>query len=136
MEYSEEVIEKILAPDPEAYAIVQKETSLPIGHIGLSQEDHMEDTAEIDLWIGAPYWGYGFGTEAGKAVIRHAFEDMHIEKIWGGEYEGNEGSKRVQKKLGFELCLTYRDVLIPELNEKRDVHVSRLLRWIWEENQN
>ena len=32
------------------------------------------DHAELGYWIGKPYWGMGYATEAVRALILHAFE--------------------------------------------------------------
>jgi RimJ/RimL family protein N-acetyltransferase len=59
------------------------------------------DEPELGYWLGRDYWGKGYATEAGRRVIRHAFEDLGSKAVWCCYYEGNERSKRVQEKLGF-----------------------------------
>ncbi len=36
------------------------------------------DHAELGYWIGKPYWGMGYGTEAVEALIAHAFGDRWL----------------------------------------------------------
>ena len=34
-------------------------------------------------------------------MLRHAFEDLGMNKVWCGYYDGNSKSKRAQEKIGF-----------------------------------
>ena len=36
-----------------------------------------------------------------KEILRHGFEELGMNTIWCGYYEGNQKSKRVQEKVGF-----------------------------------
>jgi hypothetical protein len=47
------------------YAITLRELGELIGAIGLGIE-HRFDRAEMGYWIGKPYWGHGYCTEAGS----------------------------------------------------------------------
>lgn len=133
VENTREVIEKFLAV-PETYAIVLKETGLPIGSIGLhfhSDLAHEDDEAELGYWLGVPYWGRGLVPEAAREVLRHAFEDLRLARVWCGYYDGNEKSKRVQEKLGFQHQWTSECVPVPQMNETRKGHVNLMTREEW-----
>ena len=102
IEDSREIIRTVLSA-PGIYAVVLKETNLPVGSIGLtagaaSNMDLGPEEAEIGYWIGVPYWGQGLIPEATKEIMRHGFEDLRLKTIWCGYFEGNEKSKRVQEK--------------------------------------
>lgn len=58
-------------------------------------------SAEIGWWLGPPYWGRGFATEAVSAMIALAFSDPALERLTAGAFAGNAASLRVQEKLGF-----------------------------------
>ena len=60
-----------------------------------------KDHAEMGYWLGKPFWGQGFATEAVEAVIRHAFETGGFEYLIAGHFSDNPASKRVIQKLGF-----------------------------------
>ncbi|MBQ2314223.1 MAG: GNAT family N-acetyltransferase, partial [Treponema sp.] len=79
-------------------------------------------------WLGKPFWGQGFMTEAVKEMVRHAFEDCGMNKIWAGYYEGNERSRRVQEKCGFVFQWKSEDVDVPLMHEKRTGYVNCLKR--------
>ena len=132
IEDSRRIIRDVLA-SPGIFAIVLKETGLPVGSIGLHHNDlaEKEDEAELGYWLGVPYWGRGIVPEAAREMIRHAFEDLGLMRVWCGYYEGNEKSRRVQEKLGFRYQWTTENVDVPQMHETRTGHVSLLTRERW-----
>ena len=126
------VIREVLSA-PETYAIVLKETGLPVGSIGLHHNDlaSKEDEAELGFWIGVPYWGRGLMPEAAREMLRHAFVDLGLARVWCGYYDGNEKSKRVQEKLGFTYQWTTENVPVPQMGETRKGHVNLLTKEEW-----
>ncbi len=133
VENSREIIRDVLSK-PETYAIVLKETGLPVGSIGLHHNSDLatgDTEAELGYWIGVPYWGQGLVPEASRVLLRHAFEDLRLEKVWCGYYDGNEKSKRVQEKLGFRYQWCSEDVDVPLMGEKRKEHVNLMMREDW-----
>lgn len=57
--------------------------------------------AELGYWITRPYWGLGFATEAGRAVINIARTIGH-RKLIANHFTDNPSSGRVLRKLGFQ----------------------------------
>ena len=140
VENSREVIDKYLSA-PETYAVVLKETGLPVGSIGLmfSGATALTDKpneCELGYWIGVPYWGRGIAPEAGREMLRHAFEDLGLRRVWCGYYDGNEKSKRVQEKLGFRYQWTTEKIPVPQLGEIRKGHVNLLTKEEWLASEN
>ena len=132
VEDSRRVIRDVLAV-PETYAVVLRETGLPIGSIGLHHNDLAEkdDEMELGYWLGAPYWGRGLIPEAAEEILRHAFEDLRLARVWCAYYDGNVKSKRVQEKLGFEYQWTTENAPVPQLGETRRGHVNLMTREQW-----
>lgn len=132
VENTREIIRDVFAV-PETYAIVFKETLLPVGSIGLHKNDlaSKDDEAELGYWVGVPYWGRGIAPEAAREILRHAFEDLLLERVWCAYYDGNEKSKRVQEKLGFIPQWTSENVPVPQLGETRRGHVNLLTKEEW-----
>ena len=127
---SREVIEKYLSA-PETYAIVLKETGLPVGSIGLmfagaTALTVKPDECELGYWIGVPYWGRGLAPEAVKELLRHAFDDLGVTKVWCGYYDGNLKSKRVQEKCGFTFEKVIEDAFVPQMNERRKAYIMSI----------
>ncbi|MCE9554976.1 MAG: GNAT family N-acetyltransferase [Planctomycetes bacterium] len=84
------------------FAIVKSDTHELIGAMGLEIEpEHAR--AELGYWIGVEYWGQGFATEAGLAMVRHGFEALKLNRIMGHCFAGNRASARVLQKLGMQL---------------------------------
>ena len=130
-EYSREIIETVFSA-PETYAVCLKTDRKPIGAIGLHRNDIAEDDDEYELgyWIGKPFWGQGMITEASREVLRHAFIDLGMNRIWCGHYDCNFKSRRVQEKLGFVYHHSTEGLEV--LGEIRTGHVMLLTREAWE----
>jgi RimJ/RimL family protein N-acetyltransferase len=82
-----------------AFAITLADDAL-IGICGLRTKPRK--APEIGYWLGAPYWGHGYATEAARAVIDHAFEDLGLERLEAGARVSNPASRRVLEKCGFQ----------------------------------
>ena len=37
---------------------------------------HVEDGYEFGYWLGKPFWGFGYATEAAQRLVSHAFEAL------------------------------------------------------------
>jgi len=57
--------------------------------------------AEIGYWIGKPWWGNGFATEAARTLVEHCFGDAGFQRLTCGHFVDNPASARVIAKLGF-----------------------------------
>jgi RimJ/RimL family protein N-acetyltransferase len=73
-----------------------------IGGIGLDRLDRSHDHAELGYWIGVPYWGRGYATEAGLAMLQHGFETLALNRIWAMHFVRNPASGRVPQKIGMK----------------------------------
>lgn len=136
VEYTRNIIRDVLSA-PETYAIVLKETGLPVGSVGLHMKTDIavkENECELGYWIGRPYWGRGLVPEAAREMLRHAFEDLKFEKVWCAYYDGNVKSKRVQEKCGFKYQWTTEKVDVPQLHDTRKGHVNCLTKEEWRKN--
>jgi len=58
--------------------------------------------AELGFWLGRPWWGKGFATEAAQAVLRLGFADPSLPGFTSAHFVDNKASERVLAKLGFE----------------------------------
>jgi len=135
VENSREIIRDVLSA-PETYAVIDRETGCAAGSIGLmigsaSNIGLSEAEGEIGYWIGVPYWGQGLIPEAVREMLRYAFEVLQLEKVWCGYFDGNDKSRRVQEKCGFEYQYTKENVPCSMLNELRTEHLTCLTREKW-----
>lgn len=140
IEESLDVIRNVFAGQ-EAYAICLKTDRKPIGAIELKLYGHRgndlatgDDECELGYWLGKPFWGQGIMPEAAREMLRHAFEDIGMKKVWCGYYEGNTKSKRVQEKVGFRYQWTSEAVDVPLMHEKRTGHVSSITLDQWKQS--
>ena len=138
VENSREIIRTVFAA-PETYAVCLKEDNKAIGCVAVttgaeSNLDLPETEGEIGYWIGVPFWGQGLIPEAVRELIRRGFEDLGLEKLWCGYFEGNTKSKRVQEKCGFLYHHTNRDMHWKLMDDIRTEHVTCLTRSEWERN--
>lgn len=86
--------------------------------------------AEIGYWIGVPYWGRGYATEAGREIVRYGFEECQLQRIFAGHYTRNPASGRVLQKLGMQYEGTLRHHVL-KWNEYLDVAYYGILRGEW-----
>lgn len=136
IEESLNVIRTVFACE-ECYAICEKENNIAIGAIqllfnGRTDMTNKDDECEIGFWLGKPFWGKGYMVEAARAVLKRAFEDLKMNTVWCGYYEGNHKSKRVQEKIGFVYHHTCNEVPVPLMHEIRIGHTNIMTKKMWE----
>jgi RimJ/RimL family protein N-acetyltransferase len=100
----------------------------PIGACGVDQR---ESGPEIGYWLGVPYWGNGFATEAVRALIEHAFADLQHEALQAGVRVSNPASRRVLEKCGFQWT-GVQLLRIRAINSAAPTDRFRLDRRLWE----
>ena len=98
--------------------------------IGICSVDLREDGPEVGYWLGVPYWGRGFATEAARALIDHAFGDLEHETLVSGARVNNPASRRVLEKCGFQWT-GVRLSRIRAINSAAPVDRFRLDRKLW-----
>lgn len=139
VEMSKEVIRTVFS-EKETYAVCLKENGKSIGCVGLNFGEKANikiesSEAELGYWLGVPFWGRGIIPEACKELIRHAFEDLQLTRIWCVCYNENSKSKRVQEKCGFIFHHTIENDCNPILNKKTSSQVSCITKQQWENSR-
>jgi RimJ/RimL family protein N-acetyltransferase len=69
------------------------------GAVGLTIEP-AHRRAELGYWIGRPFWGRGYATQAAAAVMAIGFGEMGLRRIYATHLTRNPASGRVLEKLG------------------------------------
>jgi ribosomal-protein-alanine N-acetyltransferase len=95
-----EWIESVLAGE-EGVVFSILESDILIGCTGY--RPFSKKHAELGYWIGKPYWGQGYATEAVAALIAYAFEVDEFAYLAAGHFTDNPASERVLRKLGFSV---------------------------------
>ena len=113
--------------DGEAVFVITLRDETIIGACGVAMQD---EAPEVGYWIGAPYWGQGYATEALHAVIDYAFTDLGHAALQAGARVTNPASRRVLEKCGFQWTGVglYR---IRAINSSAPIDRFRLERGIW-----
>lgn len=73
------------------------------GFVGLAVpffEAPFTPCVEIGWRLAEPYWGHGYATEAARAALAFAFEEMHLPEVVSFTVPANVRSRRVMEKLG------------------------------------
>ncbi|MCR4615528.1 MAG: GNAT family N-acetyltransferase [Clostridiales bacterium] len=138
VESSREIIKTALS-EPEIFAICLKSDNKAIGSIGLISpvRAHTEvapDEMEIGFWIGVPFWGQGLVPEAVRRLQKYAFEKLDCSALWCGYYDGNEKSKRVQEKCGYQYHHTEQNKPRPLMGDTATEHFTMLTKEQWLKN--
>jgi RimJ/RimL family protein N-acetyltransferase len=125
---AQEFIASANAGDGEIVFVIASHDGGLLGCCGIAQLD--EATPEIGYWLGIPFWGKGYATEAARALIDHAFVDLGHDTLVAGARVSNPASRRVLEKCGFQWTGVglYR---IRALKSSAPVDRFRLDRGLW-----
>lgn len=107
------------------FAIARQSNGALIGLIGLHPNIH--HAAEMGYWMGVPFWGQGYATEAAGRVIRFGFEELDLNRIFAAYFAANIASGRVMQKAGMTCEGTMRQHIL-KWGEYHDVVYYSILR--------
>lgn len=97
----EATLKSVEKGDSYTFALVKKEDEELIGCMLLDvSKNHLR--AELGYWLGHPYWGQGFATEAAKRMVAFGFENLGLNRIFAAAMTQNPGSCKVMKKIGMK----------------------------------
>jgi len=124
-----------LAKDPDKLwlAITLRSDGRQIGGIGLRIEDQHQH-AELGYWLGVPFWGQGYATEAAREMLRYGFGELELHRIFATHFKHNPASGRVLKKIGmrYEGC---RREHLRKWEQFIDSEMYGILRREWEAHE-
>jgi ribosomal-protein-alanine N-acetyltransferase len=88
------------------FAITRAREGNLIGGIGLRIHPQ-HPRAELGYWLGMPYWGCGYATEAVRAIVEYGFRTLGRNRIYASTFPENFASGNVLRKIGMhpEGCL-------------------------------
>ncbi len=72
-----------------------------VGMISLNNIDHFNRHAELGYWLGKPFWGRGYVREGIGLILRHAFRDLRLIRVYARVMHPNTVSARLLEKCGF-----------------------------------
>jgi len=96
-----------------------------IGAIGF----HRAATGPLELgyWLGRPFWGQGYATEAVAGALHWAAEDWGRKAITSGHFADNPRSANVLIKSGF---LYTGEVQMRHSRARGDIAPTRMMVWL------
>ena len=91
--------ERFAKGEEAVFGITLRKTGELVGAIGLALSAR-DLNAELGYWIGVPYWGQGYATEAARAVLRYAFDELRLHRVHACHFARNPASGRVLERIG------------------------------------
>lgn len=88
-----------LAREQVVFALTLRSSDELVGAMGLRLECEGR-RGNVGYWIGVPYWGRGYCTEALRAVLAFGFGELGLERIYAAHMSENPASGRVMQKAG------------------------------------
>ncbi|MGE3920764.1 MAG: GNAT family N-acetyltransferase [Gammaproteobacteria bacterium] len=82
-------------------AIVLRKQNKLMGAIGFDF-NYKYDHAELGYWLGRPYWGVGYATEAARRMLHYGFMDLNLHRIHSCHLTITPISGRVLQKVGMQ----------------------------------
>jgi [ribosomal protein S5]-alanine N-acetyltransferase len=73
-----------------------------VGCAGMRIYNLKEKIYAVGFYLRPKFWGHGFSTEAGRAVITYAFDVLGASALFAGHHPENAASKKVLAKLSFQ----------------------------------
>ena len=89
-----------IGPDDCEWTLHSKPDHRPIGAVGLRFPEGGE-TGYLGYWLGEPYWGQGYGTEAARTAVEYGFRTLNVARVRAGRDPDNAATLRIFEKLGF-----------------------------------
>ncbi len=83
------------------WPVIERESGLIAGEAGLSPFAGAGPEIELGYAFGRTFWGRGYATEAGRAILREAFGPLGLDRVVAVTRQENAGSQRVLAKLRF-----------------------------------
>ncbi len=109
-----------------AFAVTRKSDGQFMGCSSLRMQSR-HNIAAMGYWIGVPYWGKGFTTEAAREVMAFGFNALNLHRIYAEHMGTNLGSGKVMQKIGMKLEGRLREHF-DRYGEREDSVVYGMLR--------
>ncbi len=94
---------RVEAGSQHVFALDRRHTDEMIGSIALTLgANEMRHRAELGYWIGKPHWGFGFASEAVRAMGEYGLNVLGLAQIDAAVFRENQASARVLEKAGYK----------------------------------
>jgi len=86
-----------------------------IGAAGIILKDDVyRGNGEIGYWIGQEFWGKGIGTWIVSELVRTAFHELNLYRLYAEVFEKNTASARILEKNGFAKEATLKNAIVKD----------------------
>lgn len=113
------------------FAILLQEAARLIGAISFVLDRRVK-SGELGYWIGKPYWGQGYATEAAARVLQYGFDTLQLNRVSARHLVRNPASGRVMQNIGMQYEGTLRQAVV-KWDRYEDLNVYGLLRDEWQQ---
>ena len=88
-------------------AILRASDGILVGNCGVRTTSETNREAEFGCELDPGAWQQGYATEAGRAILKFAFESLAMHRVWSRTIAENHAAVRVAERLGMHLegCL-------------------------------
>ncbi|WP_018886521.1 GNAT family N-acetyltransferase [Paenibacillus massiliensis] len=81
------------------FAVIRKEDMQLIGCMSINiAPSHRR--GELGYWLGRPFWGQGYATEAARRLVQFGFRELDLNKLCAAAMTKNPASANVMRKVG------------------------------------
>jgi ribosomal-protein-alanine N-acetyltransferase len=85
-----------------AFLLFETQQDRLVGGLSLSNiRRGVTQAVTLGYWLGAPYFGRGYMTEAVRAAVPHCFDALKLHRIEAAAQSSNAASVRVLERMGF-----------------------------------
>jgi RimJ/RimL family protein N-acetyltransferase len=120
------------APNSFMFRVRTLEDDVLIGVVALGPVEWMHQCAMLGIAIGDPaYWGKGYGSDAIGLMLKYAFHELNLYRVWLTTIAYNTRAVRAFEKAGFKPEGAWRDMIHRD-GRRFDVLHFGMLRHEWE----
>jgi len=97
-----------------------------VGYVQLRNIDYKNRSVEIGIHLGPEAQGRGYGRDAFLLLMRFAFNEMNMHRVYLQVFDFNDRAIKLYEKLGFREEGRFRDVIFQEVRYYDIVQMSIL----------
>ena len=103
-----------------------------VGTTWLKEVNWLDRNAELAIYMDKDHIGSGWGTEAQRTLLRFAFGNLGLERVWLTVDADNPRAIRSYEKVGFQREGVMRRTRRTSDGQLADAHLMAILREEWE----
>lgn len=114
-------------------AIEDKKTKEHVGNVSIQEISYVDRSGEFAIIIGEKaYWKKGYAIRACRLIIRHAFDQIGLQRVYVGASEKNLGAQKIVENVGFKKEGVRRKAIYKN-GEFLDIYEYGLLKEEWKD---